>query len=548
MTPMTPDPGSVTAAVADAYRSQWGQVLATVARLSRDLDVAEDCTQDAFTQALLCWGRDGIPASPGAWLTTVAVRQALQRMRRAATLARKLPDLAAIDDNTPDDLAADRCRDSVVGTVFEHLPDDRLRLVFTCCHPALSAEARVALTLRLVCGLTSAEVAKGFLVKEATMQARITRAKRKIAEAGIPYRVPERAELPERLDSVLDTVQLVYNAGHVAPSGPTLMREDLADRAVQLARMLHDLLPREGESRALLAWLLLTDARRAARVGAEGELVPLEEQDRAAWDRAAIVEGLELLRECLHTGARGRYTVMACIAAVHDEATAAADTDWQQIVQLYDVLLQRWPSPVVALNRAIAVGAGRDPTPAWRPWTPWPTNPTWPDIPTCRPHEQTSCAAPARWIRQPMPTARRYFSPPTRSRSPSCSADSPKHAPRHDPLPGQLLPARSRSPVESRRRALWRWHLRWSRFRFPTSTGRRRSTSNDSDSSKTSMSSQPRGERVVQLTPPGSACSIGLGAGLPACNESPPGSVNALHLVVRDIEPARTELIGHDSC
>ena len=251
--------------------------------------------------------------------------------------------------------------DPSAGTAFAYLPDDRLRLVFTCCHPALSGEARVALTLRLVCGLTSAEVAKAFLVKEATMQARITRAKKKIADARIPYRTPTLAELPERLESVLDTVQLVYNAGHVAPAGPVLMRVDLADRALQIARMLHELLPREGESGALLAWLLLTDARRPARVDAAGNLVPLEEQDRATWDRAEIVEGLALLRSSLQAGARGRYTVMACIAAVHAEASSAADTDWEQIAQLYEVLLKSWPSPVVALNRAISIGAWQGP-------------------------------------------------------------------------------------------------------------------------------------------------------------------------------------------
>lgn len=348
---------TTTAAVALAYRTEWAQVLATVARVSRDLDVAEDCTQDAFAQALLLWGRDGVPARPGAWLTTVAVRQALQVLRRAATLTRKLPALAGIDD----DAAGATGGDPSAGTVFEHLPDDRLRLVFTCCHPALSAEARIALTLRLVCGLTSAEVAKAFLVKEATMQARITRAKRKITDARIPYRTPAHAELPERLESVLDTVQLVYNAGHVAPAGPALMRVDLVDRALQIARMLHELLPGDGESSALLAWLLLTDARRATRVDAAGDLVPLEEQNRTLWDRAAIGEGLSLLHGSLHAGARGRYTIMACIAAVHAEAPTAADTDWEQIVQLYEVLLTRWPSPVVALNHAIAVGAWRGP-------------------------------------------------------------------------------------------------------------------------------------------------------------------------------------------
>jgi RNA polymerase sigma-70 factor (ECF subfamily) len=340
----------VADAVTNAYRTEWTQVLATVLRVARDFDVAEDCVQDAFAQALLRWGRDGIPDRPGAWLTTVAVREVLQAKRKAATAARKLPALA-VEDDPPDDPSA--------GTAFEHLPDDRLRLVFICCHPALSSDARVALTLRMVCGLTSAEVAKAFLVKEATMQARITRAKKKIAEAAIPYRTPTPAELPERLESVFDTVQLVYNAGHIAVSGEALMRADLADRALQVARMLHELLPDDAETGALLALLLLTDARRAARVDASGELVPLDEQDRGRWDRAAIADGLTLLRAALPRGARGRYAVMACIAAVHAEAARADDTDWEQIVQLYELLLRRWPSPVVALNHAIAIGAGR---------------------------------------------------------------------------------------------------------------------------------------------------------------------------------------------
>ena len=329
-------------------------MLATVIRVTRDFDSAEDCVQDAFAQALRRWGEDGVPDRPGAWLTTVAVREALQAKRRAATAERKLPALAVTDaDDGPDDPS--------VGTAFEQLPDDRLRLVFICCHPALASEARVALTLRMVCGLTSAEVAKAFLVKEATMQARITRAKKKIAEAQLPYRTPTPDELPERLDSVFDTVHLVYSAGHVAAGGDTLVRADLADRALQVARMLRELMPDDAETTAVLALLLLTDARRAARVDGAGELVPLDEQDRGHWDGAAIIEGLSLLRTALEHGARGKYAVMACIAALHAEATSAAETDWEQIVELYDLLLRRWPSPVVALNRAIAIGAAHGP-------------------------------------------------------------------------------------------------------------------------------------------------------------------------------------------
>ncbi len=349
---MSGQPSLVTDAITRAYRTEWAQVLATVVRVSRDLDVAEDCVQDAFAQALLRWGRDGIPDRPGAWLTTVAVREALQVKRRVATAARNLPALAAQDDV---------CDDPSAGTIFEHLPDDLLRLVFTCCHPALSSEARVALTLRMVCGLSSSEVAKAFLVKEATMQARITRAKKKIADAGIPYRTPTPAEFPERLESVFDTVQLVYNAGHVAPAGGVLMRVDLADRALQVARMLHEMLPEDGETSALLALLVLTDARRAARIDSAGNLVPLDDQDRRSWNQAAITEGLALLRTALDTGARGKYTVMACISAVHAEASTVNETDWEQILRLYELLLRRWPSPIVALNHAIAVGAAEGP-------------------------------------------------------------------------------------------------------------------------------------------------------------------------------------------
>ncbi len=350
---MRADASTVAAAVASAYRHEWAQVLATVVRVARDFDIAEDCVQDAFAQAVSRWERDGIPDRPGAWLTTVAVREALQGKRRAATAARNLPALVIQDGDGPADPAA--------GTVFQQLPDDRLRLIFTCCHPALAPQTRVALTLRMVCGLSSAEVAKAFLVKDATMQARLTRAKKKIAEAAIPYRAPTATELPERLESVFDVVHLVYNAGHVAPAGDTLMRVDLADRALQVARMLHDLMPDDGESAALLAMLLLTEARRSARVDTAGLLVPLDEQDRTLWDRGAIAEGLTLLHNALNGGARGRYAVMACIAAVHAEAATADETDWHEIVRLYEQLLRRWPTAVVALNRAIAVGAAYGP-------------------------------------------------------------------------------------------------------------------------------------------------------------------------------------------
>jgi RNA polymerase sigma-70 factor, ECF subfamily len=342
------DQASVSAAVAAAYRAEWTRVLSTVIRVTRDFDLAEDCVQDAYAQALLSWARDGVPDRPGAWLTTVAVRRALQVHRRSATLATKLPHLLPGEGNLP---FGEETPDA-----FENLPDDRLRLVFTCCHPALSPDGRVALTLRLVCGLSSKEVARTFLVKEATMQARITRAKKKIAEAGIPYRTPAPAEFPERLGSVLDTVYLVYSAGHVAPTGENLMRADLADRGLDIGRMLHELLPDDAETTALLALLLLTDARRQARLDHERELVLLKHQDRGLWDRRAIAEGRRLLETALSTGSSGKYAVMASIAAVHVEAMPGQDPDWAQIIALYGLLLQRWPSPVVVLNRAVAVG------------------------------------------------------------------------------------------------------------------------------------------------------------------------------------------------
>ncbi len=354
---MTSNPrAEVDKALADVYRQEWSRILSTVIHVTRDFDSAEDCTQDAFAQALISWPQDGVPDRPGAWLTTVAVRQALQRRRRAGTLARKLPLLVT------DDLLDPTTSTSHDGpSAFDHLPDDRLRLVFTCCHPALAPEARTALTLRLVCGLSTVEVAAAFLVRETTMQARITRAKKKIAASGIPYRTPRPDELPQRLPSVLDTVHLLYSTGHVAHTGDDLVSADIAERSVSIARMLHELIPQERESAALLALFLLTDARRAARSDSSGALVLLRDQDRSRWDHDAIGEGLELLNGTIGNGDLGRYSVMAAIAAVHATAPSWEDTDWPRLVALYDILLQRWPSPVTALNRAVAVAEGQGP-------------------------------------------------------------------------------------------------------------------------------------------------------------------------------------------
>lgn len=486
---------AVAAAVADAHRREWAFVLAATVRVTRDLDLAEECVQDAYAQALARWAVDGVPAKPGGWLTTTARNRALDLLRRQSTLRRRLPLLVS------DETGADPAEAALAAA---EIPDDRLRLICTCCHPALSIEAQVALTLRLVCGLTTAEVARAFLVGESTMAARITRAKKKIAAARIPYRVPAPAELPERIDAVLTVVHLLFTTGHTAPSGDALIRHDLADRATDLARMLHLLLPGNGEVAGLLALILLTDARRAARVDASGAMVPLADQDRTRWDRTRIAEGLALVRTALsnpphrtgtpnhaspdhpgepptppgkprpgggttpgHTGPRteprptpsdrpcpdsdippdqpgplptpgrarpdsviprdhtspeagppptspdktrtdgdippdhaerpagpyptapGRYALQAAIAAVHAESPSYAATDWRDILGLYDILVQRWPSPVVALNRAVAVGMAEGPEAglaALETLTAEPRLATYPYLPAARAH------------------------------------------------------------------------------------------------------------------------------------------------------------------
>jgi len=347
---MAASSAAVHAAVADAHRQQWARVLATVARLTGDLDLAEECVQDAYGKALIAWAADGIPANPAAWLTTAARRLALDQLRRSATLQRKLPLLAGPD--------AGGWPDHGSGV----WPDDRLRLLFTCCHPALAVEAQVALTLRLLCGLATAEVARGLLVSEATMAARITRAKKKIAAAGIPYRVPGPAHLPERIDAVCHVVYLLYTAGHTAAAGTDLTRPDLTERALDLARMLRLLLPGNTSVAGLLALILLTDARSDTRTGHQGRLQLMADQDRTRWDRAAITEGAALVREALRMRPPSRYALQAAIAAVHAESPSFEDTDWAEILALYDLLAARWPSPVVALNRAVAAGFAHGPS------------------------------------------------------------------------------------------------------------------------------------------------------------------------------------------
>ncbi|MGF1661784.1 MAG: RNA polymerase sigma factor [Kineosporiaceae bacterium] len=332
---------AVVAAVAAAHRRDWPRVLGATARLTRDLDLAEECTQEAFAQALESWPSTGIPDRPAGWLTAVARHRALDALRRESTLHRRMPLLVA-DDPAPGPEAG--------------LEDDRLRLIFTCCHPALAREAQVALTLRLVCGLATPEVARAFLVRPATMAARITRAKKKITAARIPYRVPGPDDLGDRVRAVLDVVHLIFTTGHTAPAGDDLVRPDLMDSAIRLARLLRLLMPTDAEVGGLLALLLLDAARRDTRVSADGRLLLLSEQDRSRWDRELIAEGRSLLTEALRRGPPTRFAVAAALAAEHAEAPTWDDTDWAEIVRLYDTLLRLRPSPVVALNRAVAVG------------------------------------------------------------------------------------------------------------------------------------------------------------------------------------------------
>ena len=330
-----------TAAVERVFREEYGRLVASLVRRFGDLDVAEEAAGEALVTALEKWPDAGVPANPGGWLTTTAGNRAIDRIRRERKRDTKHQAALMLDDDSPPE---------DTGPV----EDDRLRLLFTCCHPALAPEARIALTLRLLGGLTVAEVARAFLVPETTMAQRITRAKRKIAAARVPYRVPEAADLPRRLDGVLTVLFLVFNEGYLASGDGDPVRAELTGEAVRLSRVLRQLLPDEPEVTGLLALFLLVEARREARVR-QGQLVPLAEQDRAGWDHALVAEGHDLVRECLRTGRPGRYQLLAAINAVHTDAPTAADTDWSQVVALYDRLTRLDPSPVVALNRAVAV-------------------------------------------------------------------------------------------------------------------------------------------------------------------------------------------------
>jgi RNA polymerase sigma-70 factor (ECF subfamily) len=340
--------GSVGDVVGAVYRAESRRVLATLIRLLGDFDLAEEALHDAFTAAVERWPADGVPANPRAWLVSTGRFKAIDAVRRRSRFDASVGELAALA------AAREAASDADAALADEGVEDDRLRLIFTCCHPALPPDGQVALTLREVCGLTTEEIARAFLTTPSTVAQRIVRAKTKIRVARIPYQVPSRADLADRLDAVLHVVYLVFNEGYSASSGASLTRHDLSGEAIRLGRLLVELLP-EPEALGLLALMLLHEARRAARTSPEGELVLLDEQDRSRWDRRQIAEGVALVERALASRRFGPYTLQAAIAAVHADAPDAAATDWAQIVGLYDVLARADPSPVVALNRAAAV-------------------------------------------------------------------------------------------------------------------------------------------------------------------------------------------------
>jgi RNA polymerase sigma-70 factor (ECF subfamily) len=339
----------VREAVDEAFRTEWGRVVATLIRLTGDWDLAEECAQDAFAKALAHWPQDGVPRRPGAWLTTAARNRALDHLRRGVTEANRLRSLAVIED-----VAAEPQPDVV--------PDDRLQLMFTCCHPALPLEAQVALTLRTLAGLTTTEIARAFLVPEPAMAQRLVRAKRKIRNARIPYRVPPAHLLSERTTGVLGVLYLLFNEGYSASAGTDLIRQALTTEAIRLTRVLAELMPNSPEASGLLALMLFQDSRRTTRVDDAGDIITLTDQDRTRWDKTAIAEGVRVLDAALAQGRPGPYQLQATIAACHATATKAEDTDWARIAALYSVIAQLNPSPVVDLNRAVAISMVNGPT------------------------------------------------------------------------------------------------------------------------------------------------------------------------------------------
>jgi RNA polymerase sigma-70 factor (ECF subfamily) len=345
----------VATAVADAFRQEWGRITAALIHQTGDWDLAEDCTQDAFTQALRRWPGDGVPNRPGAWLMTVARNGAIDRLRRSSTYRAKVGELAVMATRETG------TENPEPGADDSGVPDERLRLIFTCCHPALALEAQVALTLRTLSGLGTAEIARAFLVPEATMAKRLVRAKHKIARARIPYRVPPASALPQRVPGVLAVLYLVFNEGYSASAGDDLIRRDLCDRAVDLTRVLAELLPEEPEAKGLLALMLFHRARQAARVTDRGDLVTLEDQDRTRWDRAQIELGGRHLKDAFAARRPGQYQIQAAIAGCHAAAPTALATDWPRIARLYQYLADMTGSPVVELNRAVAVAMADGP-------------------------------------------------------------------------------------------------------------------------------------------------------------------------------------------
>jgi RNA polymerase sigma-70 factor (ECF subfamily) len=357
---MTTDAGpEVQSTVSAAFRAEWGRVVATLISVTGDWDLAEECAQDAFTRALQAWERDGVPERPGAWLTTAARNRAVDVLRRRANESAKLREAARLQP--PEPAGAPLLGPTAPEGGDSGISDDRLRLIFTCCHPALPLEARVALTLRTLAGLTTAEIARSLLVAEPTMAQRIVRAKRKIRNAAIPYRVPPASLLPDRTSGVLAVLYLLFNEGYSATSGADMVRADLCAEAIRLARLLARLMPDEPEAGGLLALMLLQDSRRAARTDDQGELVTLEDQDRSSWDGTEIAEGQQVLQAALQTGRPGPYQLQAVIASCHASAGKAADTDWTMIARVYGQLARISPSPVVELNRAVAVGMAQGP-------------------------------------------------------------------------------------------------------------------------------------------------------------------------------------------